>query len=445
MTYPDVPFLLQDPAKEKDRCGSECDFTAAFKPGKDPVTHSKCTKKTSSACPAGEPCKCQHVIKEPWVPGYWAEFVLINNNLFETAAHPIHQHGGWYWVVGMNKYDANVTVDRTFIMQEDKKCNATKNCLPRNFDHPPAKDTIQVPPQGYVILRTPLDNAGTWIFHCHINYHVTIGMAMVIQIGGLGEPKHLAQGWCTGPLTSMINEPCKTPPPPPGGVTTTINWFYGMEPNTTICVAPGKPVTFLWVFGHTVDQRNKDMYENCDLRGGSHDPTPGDYVWPGSSTVGEYYFACGLGYNKTTYIGSHCENGSMKAHIRVRHSCNSPSPSPSPSPPSPPPGAKSIDWFYGMDFNTTTCVAPGETVTFIWQSGQNVNQISKTAYGTGNTRECNLKEKNHDSTNGPHVWPAPAVGDYYFACGLGYDSKTDIGGHCKNGNMNAHILVRNSC
>eukprot|EP00092_Neocalanus_flemingeri_P019227 GFUD01020828.1.p1 GENE.GFUD01020828.1~~GFUD01020828.1.p1 ORF type:complete len:939 (-),score=141.75 GFUD01020828.1:668-3415(-) len=327
MTYPDVPFLLQDPAKEKDRCGSECDFTAAFKPGKDPVTHSKCTKKTSSACPAGEPCKCQHVIKEPWVPGYWAEFVLINNNLFETAAHPIHQHGGWYWVVGMNKYDANVTVDRTFIMQEDKKCNATKNCLPRNFDHPPAKDTIQVPQNGYVIVRTKLDNAGTWIFHCHINFHVTIGMAMVLQIGEFGKPAWEGQDWCTRPLTKNKKEVCPTKPPSPDGGPEDIYWHLGMENEHYYrCVKPGENVTFVWEYGHSVNWLKPENWNDCHWNKTTRQVNRdlidekrgyGNYVFS-NMIHGDYHMACGVGGGHY-----HCKHG-MKALIHVSPHCHHP-------------------------------------------------------------------------------------------------------------------------
>merc|ERR1719233_2595679 len=58
-----------------------------------------------------------------------------------------------------------------------------------------AKNTIQVPPGGYVIMRIPLNNQGTWFMHCHINKHLLDGMAMVLQIGGFGEDKTYGQDW----------------------------------------------------------------------------------------------------------------------------------------------------------------------------------------------------------------------------------------------------------
>ena len=40
------------------------------------------------------------------------------------------------------------------------------------------KDVIQVPNLGYVLIRTKLDNPGNWIFHCHIDFHLSLGMGM---------------------------------------------------------------------------------------------------------------------------------------------------------------------------------------------------------------------------------------------------------------------------
>ena len=212
MKYPDVPFLLQNPENLTDRCGSKCDLGVGKLFKIIPYLYTNCSELTECPANAGssdeEYSECEHVIQQPWAPGYWAETVLINNNKDHTAAHPIHQHGGWYWVVGMGKY--NHTISRTWIMDQDKK-----KLLNRTYLNAPAKDTLQIPQNGYAIIRTPLDNAGAWIFHCHINYHVEIGMAMVLQIGELGGNPLYGQDWCTGPLEQ--NAVCKTPPPSPKG------------------------------------------------------------------------------------------------------------------------------------------------------------------------------------------------------------------------------------
>jgi len=201
--YPKLPFLLQNPAITEDRCGSSCNLkivptlnlTVALK-----YPYATCKDIPYDKCNENADCECEHVIQQPYVPGYWTEFVLINNDLNNVAAHPIHQHGGWFWVVGMGKF--NKTITKADIMTEDcADCPDLKERnqgLHRNFDYPVAKDTIQVPPGGYVILRTPLDNKGVWLIHCHINDHLLHGMAMVFQVGGFGRDKRETQAWCMG-------------------------------------------------------------------------------------------------------------------------------------------------------------------------------------------------------------------------------------------------------
>ena len=108
-------------------------------------------------------------------------------------------------MVGGGKY--NQTITREFIQQEkaDNKLNYThaSNSL--------SKDVIQVPAGGYVILRTKLDNPGNFIFHCHIDFHLSIGMGLVLQFGEFGD-------WNTGPRDMNhqgLNQPCKETPPSP--------------------------------------------------------------------------------------------------------------------------------------------------------------------------------------------------------------------------------------
>merc|ERR1712037_585416 len=171
--YPDVPFLFQSPSNQAGRCGAVCDRT-------------KCTNQGPM-----ELANCSHVLQQPEAVGEWFEIVLINTNTDGGVAHPIHQHGGWYNIIGQDQFDQNIKISRELIIEKDKECGRSR-CLPRNFDRPVFKDVIQVPTNGYVIFRTPLDNPGAWIVHCHINYHIEHGMAMVFQFG---EP----HGWAMGP------------------------------------------------------------------------------------------------------------------------------------------------------------------------------------------------------------------------------------------------------
>ena len=168
-------------------------------------------------------CECPHVFQLPFDKKKWLEIILIGNN--RTIAHPIHQHGGWYWVVGGGQYDDDFNITREFIIQQGKegKLNYT------NSDRSVPKDVIQVPRNGYVIIRTKLDNPGIWIFHCHIDFHLSLGMALVLQIGEQGD-------WNTGPLKHQLDVPCdENPPSPLGGL-----FFFLLEERFPLIGNKGK-------------------------------------------------------------------------------------------------------------------------------------------------------------------------------------------------------------
>ena len=164
-SFPRTPYLLQDP--KVDRCDE------GYNNGSFRI--------------------CNHVTEYPFVSSlvtWWVETILINTNLAQYAAsHPIHQHGGWYWVVGEGQFpprkegsEEYPTVNRTYIEEQYKsgllQVNDANHAWYGDLDdwHRLPKDVIQVPNNGYVIIRTPLDNPGTWIFHCHIDFHLSIGM-----------------------------------------------------------------------------------------------------------------------------------------------------------------------------------------------------------------------------------------------------------------------------
>lgn len=55
--------------------------------------------------------------------------------------------------------------------------------IPRRLRGAPTKDTITVPDGGYTIVSFVADNPGYWLFHCHIEFHSEVGMAIVFKIG----------------------------------------------------------------------------------------------------------------------------------------------------------------------------------------------------------------------------------------------------------------------
>lgn len=45
------------------------------------------------------------------------------------------------------------------------------------------KDTVALPPFGFVRIRFRACNPGYWFFHCHYEYHMFSGMTATIKVG----------------------------------------------------------------------------------------------------------------------------------------------------------------------------------------------------------------------------------------------------------------------
>lgn len=65
---------------------------------------------------------------------------------------------------------------------------------PFNLIDPVMKDTVYVPPWGYVVIRFLADNEGIWLLHCHVLWHQSSGMAMAFEVLGDGDQSGLGGG-----------------------------------------------------------------------------------------------------------------------------------------------------------------------------------------------------------------------------------------------------------
>lgn len=94
--------------------------------------------------------------------------IVLNNN--DTGKHPFHLHGHVFQVVerGPDYGDAADPVNY----------NESAPYTPR--DRPMVRDTLYVNPQSYFVIRFKADNPGVWFFHCHIEWHLLQGLAIVM-------------------------------------------------------------------------------------------------------------------------------------------------------------------------------------------------------------------------------------------------------------------------
>ncbi|XP_075165217.1 uncharacterized protein LOC142237703 [Haematobia irritans] len=118
-------------------------------------------------------CECTNVIR---MPAYKPIELVVAN--YMNTTHPFHAHGYTFRLVGQDVL-GNINDVRN-IQELDRR-----GYLKRTPDNFPAveKDTIQVPPFGYIIIRFISDNPGFWTVHCHIERHAIIGMTAVLKIG----------------------------------------------------------------------------------------------------------------------------------------------------------------------------------------------------------------------------------------------------------------------
>ncbi|CAG9772969.1 unnamed protein product [Ceutorhynchus assimilis] len=119
-------------------------------------------------------CECPHAYQIPL--NAVVELIIIDEGFTYDANHPLHLHGYAFRVVAMEKVGDNVTVAQ--VKQRDRKGQ-----IKRNLFDPPVKDTVNVPDGGYTVVRFHATNPGYWIFHCHLEMHAEIGMALIFKVG----------------------------------------------------------------------------------------------------------------------------------------------------------------------------------------------------------------------------------------------------------------------
>ncbi|CAE6536307.1 unnamed protein product [Rhizoctonia solani] len=94
-----------------------------------------------------------------------ADIIVNNLDVNPAIDHPYHLHAMTFWIVAEGK--GALTID------EYKK-------LKFNTDNPLRRDTHVVPAGTWAVLRVRADIPGVWFFHCHIDWHLSLGFAAVV-------------------------------------------------------------------------------------------------------------------------------------------------------------------------------------------------------------------------------------------------------------------------
>mmetsp|Transcript_5883 Transcript_5883/g.5812 ORF Transcript_5883/g.5812 Transcript_5883/m.5812 type:complete len:619 (-) Transcript_5883:362-2218(-) len=94
--------------------------------------------------------------------------IVLNNG--DTGRHPFHLHGHVFQLIARGSAVDDDDDPVTFADEEDNI----------EFpEYPMMRDTVYVEPQSYMVIRFKADNPGVWFFHCHIDWHLLQGLALV--------------------------------------------------------------------------------------------------------------------------------------------------------------------------------------------------------------------------------------------------------------------------
>jgi len=85
--------------------------------------------------------------------------IFLNNT--DTGDHPFHLHGYNFWIISTSEYP-----DAEYLYAGD-------------YLH---RDTVTVPALGWAKLRFVANNPGAWFFHCHIEWHMSAGLALTFLV-----------------------------------------------------------------------------------------------------------------------------------------------------------------------------------------------------------------------------------------------------------------------
>merc|ERR1719210_1861731 len=109
---------------------------------------------------------------------------LLIDNVATMMYHPFHLHGSHFWVLGLG--------------EGTPPSSPPSWPMGKGLEIPVRKDNQNIPAKGWAWLRWKADNPGFWVFHCHIDFHMATGVAVVFKVGSSEEiqgANHLPKGF----------------------------------------------------------------------------------------------------------------------------------------------------------------------------------------------------------------------------------------------------------
>jgi iron transport multicopper oxidase len=100
--------------------------------------------------------------------------IVLNNG--DVGTHPFHLHGHNFQVIQREPTYGPTFYD--YLNGDPIPYDPSNHTA---FPATPARrDVFVLPPQGYFVIRFVADNPGVWFFHCHIDWHLSQGLGMLM-------------------------------------------------------------------------------------------------------------------------------------------------------------------------------------------------------------------------------------------------------------------------
>eukprot|EP01113_Clastostelium_recurvatum_P041770 TRINITY_DN668_c0_g1_i5.p1 TRINITY_DN668_c0_g1~~TRINITY_DN668_c0_g1_i5.p1 ORF type:complete len:697 (+),score=136.01 TRINITY_DN668_c0_g1_i5:208-2298(+) len=115
------------------------------------------------------------------------EFVIVSEDFYQQ--HPWHMHGHTlnFTAYGSLPLGANSSTDEC---QQTWQANGKVSELVPDYTLPQPiiarGDSFTVAEHGFVAFRFRADNPGPWLFHCHVDWHMSQGMTIIFNVGQKG-------------------------------------------------------------------------------------------------------------------------------------------------------------------------------------------------------------------------------------------------------------------
>ncbi|ODV59615.1 uncharacterized protein ASCRUDRAFT_76977 [Ascoidea rubescens DSM 1968] len=192
--------------------------------------------------------------------------IVLNNK--DSNRHPFHLHGHNFQVI-----------QRSPAFDDDDNPVSYNESDHQPFpEFPLIRDTVYVEKNGYLVLRFKANNPGAWIFHCHLDWHLEQGLAIILM-----EAPEVLQSTPSQQITENYKQMCihagipvkgnaagnfenfldlsnenKQPNPLPDGFT--LKGYIAIILSSLLCLWG---IFSIVSFGlNDNDQNNHDVYEN---------------------------------------------------------------------------------------------------------------------------------------------------------------------------------------